>query len=88
MTRSTLIRAATVLLLAASALAACGKKPGSVDAPPGTDPAAFPRVYPDPRLDGAPVPAATPQSPAPAPADGTPAAPVMPGQVIPGVKFP
>lgn len=49
------MRATLLLALAALMLAGCGRKPGFVDAPPGSDPAAYPRTYPDPRTDPAPT---------------------------------
>jgi hypothetical protein len=44
-------RAALALLLAPAmlGLAACGKKPGALRPPVGTDPTRFPRTYPNPR---------------------------------------
>ncbi|HYD32769.1 MAG TPA: hypothetical protein VEB64_18160 [Azospirillaceae bacterium] len=42
----------TLLVLAGTlALGACGKKPDFVDPPPGVSPSAFPRIYPNPRVD-------------------------------------
>ena len=49
-------RAAAFILLAACVfmLAACGKKPGKVDAPPYVTNDTFPQTYPDPATDPKP----------------------------------
>lgn len=43
-----------LLLTVALPLAACGRKPGTVDAPPGAADTGFPRTYPNPDLDPEP----------------------------------
>jgi hypothetical protein len=45
------VRALILAAAAASLLAACGVKPDDVSRPPGADPTAFPRTYPNPALD-------------------------------------
>ena len=49
-------RAGAALLLVALglSLAACGKRPGSVDPPPDVTNDTFPRTYPDPATDPKP----------------------------------
>jgi predicted small lipoprotein YifL len=48
-------RAFLVVLALVLPLTACGKKPGTLDAPPDVaSSTAFPRVYPDPNTDPAP----------------------------------
>jgi hypothetical protein len=51
---SRFMRACIVLLLLLLPLAACGKKPGQVDPPPGIENDAFPKAYPDPSTDPKP----------------------------------
>lgn len=43
-----------VALVMLVALAGCGKKPGSVDAPSGIAKDSFPQTYPDPKTDPLP----------------------------------
>jgi len=45
------VRALVLAAAVAGLLAACGVKPDDVSPPPGADPRAFPRTYPNPALD-------------------------------------
>lgn len=63
-----------VLALTISLLAGCGKKPGSVDAPPGVNPDPFPRMYPNQASEGS-APGRSYPTPA---SEGQPAGPVFP----------
>jgi hypothetical protein len=46
--------AGLVCLLLCGALAACGKRPAQVDAPPNVEESSYPRIYPDPATDPSP----------------------------------
>ena len=49
-----MLRTALLAAALAAALAGCGKKPDSLDPPPGA-PDVFPRQYPPPQLDPPPA---------------------------------
>jgi predicted small lipoprotein YifL len=51
---------AVLLLVLAMPLAACGKKAGELDPPPGAENLTFPRTYPDPSTDPKPEAPETP----------------------------
>ena len=87
-------RAAAVLLVAALALGACGKKPQSVDPPQGKAADTYPQTYPNPAFDPKP---GQPQSSQPqsgqtqsgqAQPGQSDTRQAMPGEIIPGWKFP
>ncbi|WP_207479890.1 hypothetical protein [Arenibaculum pallidiluteum] len=50
-----------LLALLPAALAACGKRPGALRAPEGSDPVRFPAPYPNPKYDR-PQPPEAPQA--------------------------
>jgi hypothetical protein len=68
------LRIATALI-AAVALAGCGKKPGFVEPPQGRAADRFPGVYPNPALDPQPQRQAPPATTAPAPTQAQPSTP-------------
>ncbi|WP_180280727.1 hypothetical protein [Azospirillum oleiclasticum] len=90
----TTVRGAAVLLFAALALTACGKKPQFVDPPQGKAADTFPQTYPNPAFDPKPGQSQSGQNQSSQPQPSQPQSgqsesrQAMPGEIIPGWKFP